>query len=487
MRVCLCSLYLAGLGGPASAARFGAPHRSCGRSLCLLYFLGPLQAGFALLLCGFRAPLFLFFAVPPSSVPCVCLLPLRYRFSFWCVWFSSFPVFLSPLCSSCWGVSFRPVCLPVSFFFFFFCFALPCFASFFGFFCPTPPPLFLPILLCLSLYPPLRPRAFFFSPRFLDGGAFLRFHSPLLLAAPGAVCCTVLLLCRACAFIGTLVCVARGPLGVVLLRCTRCALAVRCCLWCSLAGPPPCPGCCSWCCVVSFVLWCCCAVCASFCACFLFDSVLLLCLCVVLCLLAVRRGVVRCPFVVRRVLVVPPPRCRSWCPVVCCVVLCRGLPFVSVCVLLCCVVLVCVLFGVPSTAPPCYLHLLLPLFWGLLCCGRPLPCPGCAVLFGASVLQWCPCTIPCCCSRLCALPCVLLCCSAVCGVVCVVMCVLLCCAVLFLLCLFVRVTVSLCWRFGCLLVCAVVCCTVPVCSVRCPVCRVLWLGAVPVAVCWVWR
>ena len=62
-RVCMCVLFLSGSGGPASRARFGAPHLSFGRSWCALCLFGPLRSGLPRLwlLLGF------FFSLPP---PC---------------------------------------------------------------------------------------------------------------------------------------------------------------------------------------------------------------------------------------------------------------------------------------------------------------------------------------------------------------------------------------------------------------------------------
>ena len=88
VRVCVCSSFLAGSGGPASWARSGAPHLFLW-PLCLSASLGPLRAGDApfLFLC---LPLFLFFFVVPFvrlRCPLLsvvsgpeCLGPLRFVF-----------------------------------------------------------------------------------------------------------------------------------------------------------------------------------------------------------------------------------------------------------------------------------------------------------------------------------------------------------------------------------------------------------------------
>ena len=66
--VCVCVPCLAGLGEPASRARFGAPHPSFGRSWCALCLFGPLWAGVAPFVVGVDFFLFGFF--PPSPPRC---------------------------------------------------------------------------------------------------------------------------------------------------------------------------------------------------------------------------------------------------------------------------------------------------------------------------------------------------------------------------------------------------------------------------------
>ena len=80
VRVCVCSSFLAGSGGPASRARFGAPHLFLW-PLCLSALLGPLPAGVApfLVLCWpspcFPPPLFLFLLRAPPFVSCFLWFP----------------------------------------------------------------------------------------------------------------------------------------------------------------------------------------------------------------------------------------------------------------------------------------------------------------------------------------------------------------------------------------------------------------------------
>ena len=73
LRVCLCVLFLAGCGGPASQQRFGAPHLSFGRSWCALCLFGPLRAGVApfVVVVGFFFFSFLF-PFPPLVAPPLC-------------------------------------------------------------------------------------------------------------------------------------------------------------------------------------------------------------------------------------------------------------------------------------------------------------------------------------------------------------------------------------------------------------------------------
>ena len=75
--VCVCSLFVAGSGMPASRARFGATHLSWGCFLCLLCFPGALQAGAALFLfvCLILFVLRFFFFRRRYSSLLRCILP----------------------------------------------------------------------------------------------------------------------------------------------------------------------------------------------------------------------------------------------------------------------------------------------------------------------------------------------------------------------------------------------------------------------------
>ena len=72
-RVCVCVLLLAGSGGPASRARFGAPHLFFGRSWCPLCLFVPLRAGVAsfVVVVGFSF-FFSLFPFPPLVAPPLC-------------------------------------------------------------------------------------------------------------------------------------------------------------------------------------------------------------------------------------------------------------------------------------------------------------------------------------------------------------------------------------------------------------------------------
>ena len=137
-RVCVWMPSLAGSGGPASWARFGAPHLSFGRSWFALCLLGPLRAGVALLVVvvGFLWFLFLFlFPFSPS---------LRPR----CLLLSGFP---APGALGLGVLLPRP---PSSFFFPFFCpppsLLSPAFPAFRLPWASAPPPFFFFPLVCVS-------------------------------------------------------------------------------------------------------------------------------------------------------------------------------------------------------------------------------------------------------------------------------------------------------------------------------------------------
>ena len=190
MRLCVCPLFLAGLGRPASWARFGAPHRSFGRFVLLLCSA---PSGLGLPLLRF----FVFFSPLPalSLSPAFCAVPFVFRP----------PLFLSPP--------------------------------------PHSPPRPFPLLCFISLFFSFVCFGFFLTRRGGLGGASLLLRACLGLLAPAAVCPLGLLLCRACADVGALGCVALVPRGVVLLRgaqCMPCLFAVlRCLPWCVPGWCPP--------------------------------------------------------------------------------------------------------------------------------------------------------------------------------------------------------------------------------------------------------
>ena len=70
--LCLCVPCLAGSGGPASRACFGAPHLSFGLSCFALCLFGPLQAGVALFVVGVRFFFFVAFPLLPLAAPPLC-------------------------------------------------------------------------------------------------------------------------------------------------------------------------------------------------------------------------------------------------------------------------------------------------------------------------------------------------------------------------------------------------------------------------------
>ena len=192
-RVCVCMPCLAGSGGPASRARFGAPHLSFGRSWFALCLFRP-SPGWGCPVCGccwvflFLFFLFGFFSPsPPYCAPVLCCLAcfpapgalgrgvLSPPPPFFC--FFPSPPFVRPVvsCFACfpaWGALGLGV-LPPPFFF-------P--------FCPPPPPFLLspaffcfPVALGLCAPPPL----LFFS----LCGAVLRSAGARSLCCARRLCC----------------------------------------------------------------------------------------------------------------------------------------------------------------------------------------------------------------------------------------------------------------------------------------------------------
>ena len=224
VRVCVCSLFLPGSGRLASWARFGAPHFSCGRSRCLLCFLGLSGRGLPVF-CVAAWPLWFFPALAPCSLAHLSLPLLGSRVPFLMVF--SFVRFL-----------------------------FPCLAPLCSLFCAAPPP---HAIFCLAVLFASLLESFFFAFHFwvlgflffcffgrvfllFGGGGFLAFFHPpcvcrarccvsslvavvscLRLSQCAGLCCLRPAWCRAVAL----------PLGLLRL------LAMRALLCCSLV--PPCP------------------------------------------------------------------------------------------------------------------------------------------------------------------------------------------------------------------------------------------------------
>ena len=140
MRVCVCSFFLAGLGGPASRARFSAPHLFLW-PLCLCAFLCPLPAGVAPFVVHWLPsppPFFFFFLL--FCFPRVHLV----SFFFW---------LSAPAALGLGAFFFFPAPPPASVFFF-----LSCAPIVSGFLCfPAPGALGLGFVCCLYCWP-LAPR-----------------------------------------------------------------------------------------------------------------------------------------------------------------------------------------------------------------------------------------------------------------------------------------------------------------------------------------
>ena len=354
--VCVCVPFLAGLGGPASRARFGAPH----------LFLWPVLV---------RS----LFAQPPPG--------LGY-----------------PVCDCCWVFSFffslsRPCCLRRSVFF------LPgvpwAWAS-----CgpPPPPPFFFflrPLVSCvrwlqacgpwrsvvLLLGPPLC--FFFYSSSSPPAPFFLFFF------------CFFLSFFRFCLFVFFLL----SPAPVCRLCGSRAALCVPGCgvCWCVLLCRWMLPGCARSVCVVACrvaVWWCvlCCAWCCVGCLCsswFLLRAAAPCCHLLVPCCGPWLSSVLRCGTAL------------LWCAsprALCC---CGALLFRSRWLVLWGVACGCWLFAAGSGCLPlfpaglcccgcsCLATWLAALLCAVVCCGAPLPCAVSCVLW-CFVAMWCHALAPCC-------------------------------------------------------------------------------------------
>ena len=82
-RVCVCVPCLAGSGGPASRARFGAPHLFFGRSCFALCLFGPLRAGVALFVVVVGIFLIFFCFSSPSPPRCAPVVSCFACFPAW--------------------------------------------------------------------------------------------------------------------------------------------------------------------------------------------------------------------------------------------------------------------------------------------------------------------------------------------------------------------------------------------------------------------
>ena len=284
-RVCVCVLFLAGSGGPASWSRFDAPHLSFGRSWCALCLFGPLRAGVAPFVVVVRGFFFFFFLPfpPPSpllSPPCVLLC-----------------VFSGPGCLGPWRLVPPPFLFPppppsvrpfVS------CFSCFPASGALGLGLLLPPPFFLPAPPCClwrflisGCLGPLRPTPppFFFSLLFF----FCRLCGAGRVCASWAVRCArvcvggavpVIALCALagvvwCWLLGLAVlCCLPVGLGVVLRWCCPCLAAWLAALWFGVVCPGVPLPCVVFCCAV---LSCggvlsCSAICLRRCLCLLFVS-----------------------------------------------------------------------------------------------------------------------------------------------------------------------------------------------------------------------
>ena len=399
VRVCVCLLFLAGSGGPASRARSGAPHLFLW-PLCLSAFLGPLRAGVApLSFAAVAVPRWLFF-----SDSC-CLARASFVSSAWplaALWWlfpRPPPLCVSGFCRSClW-----PWCF--FFFFFFFLRAPPLSPAPSGFRRRVPWASALALFVLLAFRFSALRALFPLSchPWLLAAPAWLLPPPPPFVSRGFRSCRSALCAVSCCASPGAVLrraaarCVARCCAVVCCVALVWCRCLLRRALWrCpSLWGPVLCgavfcgvpPALCVLCCVCFAVArWCVllfaalpCAVCVSGCC-----AVRSLCspFCAVLCFAVLVRS--RCAVRVVRA------AAGAWCcGALLCVVLfpvvCRGAVLSLVargCLLVAC-------FGVGVSVWP---RGLLPCGWcGLLWC----PAFLCRVLWCCAV-AWCCAVVLCC-------------------------------------------------------------------------------------------
>ena len=454
VRVCVCLLFLAGSGGPASRARSGAPHLFLW-PLCLSALLGPLRAGVAPLpFAAVALPRWLFFSASR------CLARASFVSSAWplaALWWLLTPP--PPLCVS----GFCRSCLwPWCFFFFFFFLRAPPLSPAFSGFRPRVPwasALALFVLLAFrflalralvpfSCFPPgcwLLPRGCCPPPPPLCPAVFVpaaRCCVPCCAVRPPVRCCAALLRVVSPGVVLFVWCVLLLALGAVVRSCVLC-----CFLWCAVVRCCPCLA--AW----SASLW---LVWFAVVPCFPVSCSVVLCCRVVLCCCALLSccGAVRACFAL------------LWAVVLCCVVLLVG----------------CAVFGPVVVSACCgalFLALCVPCLLRSVRCGallRWLWCPAslCRVLWRCAVV-WCFAVVLCCRFSVLfvfALPS----CGLSCGA-CVV------CAVVGASCCGVSLCVVVSpWAF-CGVVVLLWCVVVSCCAVRCPVlscalCRVLRCRAV---------
>ena len=427
-RVCLCVLFLAGSGGPASRARFGRltfplaawsfffvrPPPGWGCPCCLLFF------SLSFFLSSLAPPLSPAFCASQPRVHCalalfVCSCPPPFFF-FPFVRFSC-PLALFPLCSRCLfpalsapGLGFArfpPPPPPLFCFFVFFCLFSSLLRSG-ALSCVVPSRIVVwCVVLCVVLVPVSPGRR---ARRVVWGFPVLPSPPPPVLLPPVAVAWSP---CR-----GPLLCSVLGC-GAVLFCCSACRV-VCCCLRRFVLVVPRCFVCAGWCRVLLPVVAGCsllglAALCCFLLACFVAGALAWprgLLPCCVLWFVVAPRPPVLCPAFCGVVL---PCGAALWCPAV------RfALLVVLVCVLSlrlrCCVPLCAVLFGAGLVCAVV----------GASCCGVSLcvvlsPLAFCGVVVLPCCVVWC--VVVSCCAVLCSLvPCCLVvpCCWAV-------LCVLLCC------------------------------------------------------------
>ena len=236
--MCVCLLFVAGSGGPASRARCGAPHLFLW-PLCLSALLGPLRAGVApLSLAALAVPrclgavLWLFFSASRclalrALAPRLCLLLGRWLLS------GNFSPHLLPFCVSLFFLSLLLGALELFFFFFFSFPFFPCVPpwspAFSGFRPRVPWASALCVVCSVGLLPLSSPGA---RPSFVLSAWLVVAPRRLLPPPPPPFCLAVSVAAARCCVPCAVLCCA--SLGAVLRRAAaRCVLrccAVLCCV-----------------------------------------------------------------------------------------------------------------------------------------------------------------------------------------------------------------------------------------------------------------